>query len=151
MARTRKPTGRKPRARDYAAETERRNTVARSKGYASYYDYRVRGQSKGTPTTARASGERLRRLRGHASGQDLRSAARDGDLLVASMGGRNDQGQWTRVDITLIGSDGGEREYVLQGRRQVSKAYITQLVADLEAVGVIFSPAPSLDLRRMGA
>jgi hypothetical protein len=66
------------------------------------------------------------------------------------MGGRDAQGRYTRVDITLVQSDGGEREYVLSGRA-LTKDRLARLVAELEAAGVIFSPAPSLDLRRMGS
>lgn len=145
MARPRKQVVR-VRKRDYKAEYARRQARARELGFEGYYGRRIR---RGQPAEVAAPrGERLRAARGHASGGDLRSQARDGDLLIGSLGGRNALGRYTRVDITLVGSDGGEKEYVLQGK-QLGKAYLQRLVSDLEAAGVIFSPAPSLDLRRI--
>lgn len=136
----------KGRPRDYKAEYARRQARARELGFESYYARRVRA---GLPPSAPAPrGETLRRRRGHAAGGDLRAVARDGDLLIASLGGRRKDGRFTRVDITLIQADGGEREFVLRGR-QLRKDYLLRLVADLEARGVIFSPAPSLDLRQI--
>jgi hypothetical protein len=131
--------------RDYKAAYARRNARARALGFTSYYDQRVR---KGRLSAPRPTGAALRRLRGHASGRDLLATARDGDVVIASMGGRDANGKYHHVDITLLGSDGGDLEFTLRGP-QMKTSYLKQLVADLEAKGVAFSPAPSLDLRRI--
>lgn len=135
------------RRRDYAAEYKRRQARARALGYESYYARRVR---KGAPPSApKPSGAALRRARGHAAGRDLARSSRDGDLLIASLGGRDLQGRYHRVDVTVIPADGGdEREFTLRGS-QLSPEYLQRLVDDLERRGVIFSPSPSLDLRQI--
>jgi ribosomal protein L27 len=131
--------------RDYAAAYKRRDARARALGFKSYYDQRVR---KGKLSAPRPTGAALRRARGHASGRDLLATARDGDVVVASMGGRDAQGRYRQIDITLLGSDGGDLEFTLRGS-QMKASYLRRLVADLGAKGVTFSPAPSLDLRRI--
>ena len=149
MARTRKPQGKtlsvayeRRISRYLAAHPGASRSQARGHAGGSEYQRRTRKYLRAHPGASPAQ------ARGHASGADLRRRARDGDLLVASMGGRNAQGQYTNVSVTLVGADGGEREYLLRGQ-QIRKGYLVKLVADLEAAGVIFSPAPSLDLRRM--
>lgn len=139
---------RKPR--DWKAAYRRRNERARALGYKSYYDYRAHGHGSTPPSAPRATGAQLRRLRGHASGADLAQTAdrRQGSLVVATLGGRDGSGRYRRVDVTLIGDDGSETEFTLQGP-QLRKDYLQALVDDLEAAGVVFSPAPSLDLRRI--
>jgi hypothetical protein len=128
--------------------TARDNARARALGYDSYYDLRVHDYGRLSPDQPRARGELLRRLRGHASGSDLKRDAAEGDLVVGSMGRRDAKGHYRQVDVTIIHADGGEGEYRLQGS-QLDRDYLLDLVEELEADGVIFSPAPSLDLRRM--
>lgn len=168
MARKRQPPPAERPKRDYAAAYARRNARARAQGYESYYDYRVRGQSKGTPSTPRATGEKLARLRGHVGPGDLARDARDGDYLVAGAvvwhpQSRAKVGLWerrVRITVTRIDTQGRSHEYVLHGRRTsrdrssaqtLVRRKLEQLVATLEKRGVTFSPAPSQDLRRMAA
>jgi hypothetical protein len=136
------------RPRNYAAEYARRQARARQRGFESYYARRVRGGAAATPETPAPRGERLRRLRGHASGADMRREAGDGAQVTAQLGGRDGRGRYHRVDVTVIDPDGREHEYQLQGRR-IERDYLEALVADLDARGIIFSPAPSLDLRKI--
>jgi hypothetical protein len=170
MARPRKPrSGRvvRVRKRDYAAEYARRQARARELGYASYYGRRVR---LGKPASASAPrGRELARARGHDTTiRDLARDAEDGDLLIASAvvwwpESKNEVGRWdrrVRIDITLnrMTGSGGQFEYTLHGRetengrvRSLARQKLENLVAKLERKGVVFSPAPSLDLRRMAA
>src|ERR1035437_5505534 len=89
------------RKRDYAAEYARRQAKARSLGYTGYYARRIR---LGAPASAPAPrGAELAVRRGHrgkgepGTGGDLRGRARDGDLLIASMGARNAAGEYTNL------------------------------------------------------
>ncbi len=125
-----------------------RNERARAKGYESYYDYRAHDYGRIPPDQPRITGRALRRLRGHASAADLVREAMPGDLVVGSMGDRDAKGRFHQVDITVIHADGGESEYRLRGRT-LDRAALLALVAELDEGDVIFSPAPSLDLRRM--
>lgn len=143
-----RPPQRKPAVRDWKAAYRRRDERAKALGYKSYYDYRAHEHGKLPPSAPRATGAKLRRLRGHASGADLARQARAGALVVATLGGKDGHGRYHRVDVSLIGADGREEEFTLQGA-QLRKDYLTQLVEDLEADGVVFSPAPSMDLRRV--
>jgi hypothetical protein len=52
------------------------------------------------------------------------------------------------VDVTVIDADGREHVYGLQGR-QIEREYLEALAAELDARGIKFSPAPSLDLRKI--
>jgi hypothetical protein len=137
-----------PRKRNYAAEYARRQQRARERGFENYYARRIRGGKAATPETPRPAGERLRRLRGHASGADMRREAGDGAQVMAQLGGRDSQGRYHRVDVTVIAADGREHEYQLQGQ-QIERDYLEALAAELGARGMIFSPAPSLDLRKI--
>lgn len=132
-----------------ASAWAKRNARARALGYRNYYDYRAHGYGSRPAAEPAFRGEKLRQLRGHASGADLAAAARPGDLIVATMGSRDSQGRYRSIDILLVGADGDDQEFQIRQRHQLTRDYLTALVADLEAAGAIFSPAPSLDLRRI--
>src|ERR1035437_8640833 len=154
MARSRTPKGSRTvrvRKRDYAAGDARRQAKARSLGYTGYYGRRIR---LGAPASvARPRGAVLATRRGHrgkgepGTGGGLRRRARDGDLLIASMGARNAAGEYTNLSITLVSSDGGEHASLLSGA-QSKRAARGKGGAEREAAGGICSPAPSPDRRR---
>ena len=141
------PRKKKP-ARAWKAAYRRRDQRARDLGYKNYYDYRAHGNGATPPSAPRSTGNRLRVLRGHASGADLIRAAGRGGFVIATLGGRDGIGRYTRVDVTLIADDGSETDFLLRGK-QLEKDYLAQLVDDLERAGVTFSPNPSGDLRQI--
>lgn len=127
----------------------RRNARARALGYRSYYDYRAHDNGKLPPDAPRLRGARLRRARGHASAADLVRGSGPGTLVTAvpDPTSRQADGTYSRVYITAIDDDGADREYLLRGAA-LSQSAIDRLVGDLDARGAVFSPSPSLDVRR---
>lgn len=105
-----------------SAAWERRNALARARGYENYYDYRAHGY--GTRET-KASGEQLRQLRGHASGSDLLTWAKPGGATVSRITGRDAQGRRTKVEVQYI-DERGMRSFTLRGR-QVDQDYLDML------------------------
>lgn len=100
-----------------SAAWERRNAAARAKGYASYYDYRAHDFGKMAPGTPRASGEKLRRLRGHAG---------TGDLEKAVLSGRVEQVDVVQTGtdqflVTVTMKDGTVRSYTIKGAKNVER------------------------------
>ena len=131
--------------------------MARKRGYASYYEYRALYDSGRIPPggTPLRKGERGA-ARGHGAGQEraFRRFIRAGDLLVCDVraavatydAGRQLYGLVRKQVIPLLGSRRRVREFEL---RRISKAGLAALIAFEEQVGVQFSPAPSLDQRRL--
>lgn len=128
------------RPRDFAAEYRRRQENARRLGFGSYYERRVAGVPRGE----RAG------VRGHRGKADFLASLREGDLILCDIGSvRFDaaRGRYGPIWKTVIPASGGrEREFVLRNQTR------TSLLATVEKEvrrGVIFSPSPSLDQRRL--
>lgn len=101
-----------------SAYWQRRNAAARAKGYQNYYDYRAHGYGREAPEAPRATGERLRRLRGHAAGADLLALVRSGrvELAIVEPGAKGGDGKYTSARIVLTLDDMDERVYWLRGK-----------------------------------
>jgi hypothetical protein len=146
-----------PRRRDYAAEYARRQQRARQAGFGSYYQRRVAGVPKG---------ERAR-VRGHRGRADFLASLREGDLIVCDITSVKTRTRrrrlpdrrfksgyrvvadevYTAIYKTVIPADNGvEREYVL---RNLTHDELLAAIEEEEARGVVFSPQPSLDQRRL--
>lgn len=113
---------------------QKRNAAARAKGYRNYYDYRAHDFGRMAPGTPRASGERLRRLRGHAGVGDLNRAVRSGrvELVNAVQTGSDPP----TFDVLVVMSDGSQRTYTLKG-----KAAVDRFAGQLQAAGPDGEPA----------
>lgn len=101
-----------------SAYWQARNERARQAGYKNYYDYRVHGYGKEPPAAPRPTGERLRRLRGHAAAADLGSLIRSGrvELAIVEPGAKGPDGKYTSARIVLTLDDMDERVYWLRGK-----------------------------------
>lgn len=133
-----------------AAQTpwQRRNAAAQARGYRNYYDYRVHRFGKIPPGQPPVAGEEKQRLRGHRSRADLVRTLGPGDLISVAGGARDpDTGRYDWVEILVIDADGREQMYRLR-REHLIGEQLESLVTDLEGKGAVFSPSPSLDLRR---
>lgn len=149
MARPRKP------ARPSAA-WEKRNAKARALGYRNYYDYRAHDYGKQPASAPPAQGARLRRLRGHAGRADFLADLGEGDLIIMPNGlssiefdedARDGEGAYVEiVKLVIDGDTGADRTYIL---RNLTRDELIETIAAEEAKGAIFSPAPSLDQRRL--
>lgn len=125
------------RQRNYALEYARRQARARSLGYGSYYERRVRAGAP--PSAPKPTGEALARVRGHRGYRDLLRGLRDGDIVQVDPGSpRDDKGRWKVVRITVLDAQGNEHTYTL---RNVSDEKVRALLERMENVGAISSPA----------
>lgn len=127
------------RQRNYAAEYRRRQEIARQRGFRSYYERRVVGVAKG---------ERAR-VRGHRSRADFLASLREGDVILCDITSVwiLPSGRYSPIWKTVIPANGGrEREFVL--RNQTRASLLAAIEAEIRA-GVIFSPSPSMDQRRL--
>lgn len=131
-----------------SAGWERRNARARALGYESYYDYRAHDNGRLPPSAPRLRGGPLRRSRGHASLADLEALVerRGAELVVIPVGLERDaKGCWGKIDVLVLLPDGSERHFVLRGK-QAAVARLERLRDKLEAAGVRWLAAPSLDV-----
>lgn len=96
----------------------------------------------------RLSGEKLRQARGHASAADLERAATPGSLVTTIGEGRQADGTYRVLRVTVIDLDGHQREFVLRGR-QAKGAQLRRTIRAVAAGGAVFSPTPSLDINEM--
>lgn len=127
------------RKRDYAAEYARRQERAKQLGFGSYYERRTAGVPRG---------ERAR-VRGHRGRADFLSTLREGDLILCDITSIRLQpnGRYSPIWKTVIPANGGrEREYALRNQTRES---LLQAILEEERRGVIFSPSPSMDQRRL--
>lgn len=128
---------RKPR--DFKAEYQRRQAQAREQGFRSYYERRVTGVPRGQRA----------KVRGHRSRSDFLASLREGDLILCDIASVTiaPSGRYGPIWKTVIPADGGvEREYVL---RNQTRASLLAAILEEERRGVIFSPSPSMDQRRL--
>lgn len=149
MARARRGS---PGGTPRSVRTERDNARARALGYASYYDYRLHGSGRIPPDQAPpapGTAERAR-ARGHRGIRDLERSLRSGDVVILPDGlasiGKDARGNYTRIRVLVVKEDGREQRFT------ISRAKYERMVKMLDrasAAGAIFSPAPSLDLRRL--
>ena len=145
------------RQRDYRAEYERRQQRAREQGFGSYYEERVKGVPKGERS----------RARGHRGTRDFVASLREGDLILCDISSvtmrtrtrrrpdkRFKRGYrllkdqvYSAIEKTVIPASGArEREFTL---RNLTRAELLAVIEEEEERGVIFSPSPSMDQRRL--
>lgn len=135
-----------------SVRTARDDARARALGYRDYYDYRLHGSGRvppDRPAPPAGSAERAA-ARGHRGVRDLERSLRPGDVIVLPDGlasiGKDARGNYTRIRVLVVKDDGREQRFT------ISRAKYQRMVLLLErasAAGAIFSPAPSLDLRRL--
>lgn len=101
-----------------SAYWQARNRRAQALGYKNYYDYRAHGYGAQPPQAPRATGERLRRLRGHAAAAGLAATAASGrvELAIVEPGSKGKDGKYDSARIVLTLDDGSERVYWLRGK-----------------------------------
>lgn len=134
------------RQRNYRAEYERRQQRARERGFRDYYEQRTRDR----PGGEKPAPEELARRRGHRSRKDFLDSLREGDIILCDITGvefNRATGRYGVIWKTVIPAAGGEeREYSL--RNQTRSSLRLTIEQEVER-GVIFSPSPSLDQRRL--
>lgn len=145
-------------ARPRKAETpyERRNRLARAKGYASYYDYRMHDSGRIPPGPLRITPAERARRRGHRGRADFLRSLGEGDLIILPYGlssveydedARDGEGAYVEiVKLVIDGEHGDEREYVL---RNLTRDELIDTIEEEQRRGAVFSPSPSLDQRRL--
>ena len=131
-----------------SAAYARRNAAARLLGYRSYYDYRIHNHGAIPPGERAPGGEARARLRGHRGAADYRASLSAETLVTVQSTDRKADGQLTKVTLLVIYPGGRSRTFVLRGKALKSEQ-LKALVRDTEAAGAIFSPSPSLDVRRI--
>lgn len=99
-----------------SSKWEARNERARSLGYESYYDYRAHGYGRDAPSSPRASGEDLARLRGHRGASDLEAISHRIDVLTIMPASRDSLGRWVTATVLVELTDGTTREYTLRAK-----------------------------------
>jgi hypothetical protein len=129
----------RPRRKAVSAAYARRNARARALGFESYYDYRAHDHGRRAPSEPRSTGAALRRLRGHASRADLLDQLGEDKLLAVGGTTRGADGRYRSVSLTLVNTNGDEREFTLRGK-QLERAAMRELVDALESSGVVVDP-----------
>lgn len=142
-----------------SAYWQRRNEAARAKGYKNYYDYRAHGYGAEPPAAPRATGERLRRLRGHASRAGLEQLVRSGrvELAIVEPGAKGADGLYSEARVVLTLDDMDERVFWLRGKalqseqaRQLGQAIRDGGAVLLDAYGLL-GPATAAEGPREAA
>lgn len=142
MPRTRKQPAR-------SAVYQRRNERARALGYRSYYDYRTHDNGRLAPDQPRPKGQRLKRLRGHASAQDLIKEIKQGELVLVDDYLRDRKtGRYRWVDLKVLDRNSRERIYRLRDK-QLEVKWLRKLVKAIDDKGAVISPNASFDLRKL--
>ena len=145
---------RKPRRRDYRAETARREELNRERGYATAYAKRVEGTERGSRERARA--------RGHGSDdyarllKEIRRFLRElgtGDMIVMPEGiasvERDGRGRYRRIHKLVFDAEdmlAPPRDYVFA---KITRPRLVRLIDAEDARGATWAPAPSQDQRRL--
>lgn len=139
----------RPVRKRLSAAYERRNELARQKGYRSYYDYRIHNHGAIAPDQPAPTGNARARLRGHRSLADLKAALKPGTLVIVQSTDRDPKtGRLRRAEVLLVDEKGRQRTFRLNGR-ELTRAKIDELATAVEKKRAVFSPSPSLDLRRI--
>lgn len=147
MARSRRPAPQKPGG---SSAYQRRNERARAAGYRNYYDQRLHaGRPPGADLPPKGSAERAR-LRGHRGTADLVRSLRPGDVIVVPNGlpdiVKDAKGRYAKVEVMVLRDDGSTDRFTMRRRTYEQMAGTLEQMA---AKGAMFSPSPSLDLRRL--
>jgi hypothetical protein len=149
MARSRRPSSAgTPRS----VRTARDNARARAAGYKSYYDFRLHGSGRvapGVAAPAKGSAERAR-LRGHRGAADLVRNLKPGDVIVVPNGlpdiAKDAKGRYAKIEVMVLRDDGSTDRFTI---RRSTYERMAGLLEQMAAKGAVFSPSPSLDLRRI--
>lgn len=98
-----------------SAAWERRNELARAKGFRNYYEYRTRT----APGEAKPSADVLRRRRGHAGRADLDRTLKAGNVELISVV----QTRWDppTFELLLTMKDGSQRTFFVKGEAEVRR------------------------------
>lgn len=125
---------------------ERRNAAARAAGYESYYDYRVHNYGQ-APASAPVTSEMREAGRGHRSLADLNRMIGSGRVEYLSPTGieRGAGGRWKTIHVAVFTRDGKQRDFYLRGR-QASESRLLRLRERLDAEGIHYLDAPSVDV-----
>jgi len=96
-----------------SAGWQRRNELARAKGYRNYYDYRMHRYGVRPPEEEIPRGEAGYRLRGQHGPAALRLLLLRPEriALVVEIPEANKKGQWTHMRFVITFTDGNIREY----------------------------------------
>jgi hypothetical protein len=70
-------------------------------------------------------------------------------VYVTGTGPRDNQGRYKWVEIRVIDKTGAERDFRLRGA-QASAKRLEEITGTAKEKGAVLSPAPSLDIRRLG-
>lgn len=131
---------------------QRRNERARALGYRNYYDYRIHDHGRLAPNVAppaAGSAERTR-LRGHRGTADLVRTLKPGDVIVVPDGlpdvTKDAKGRYAKIEVLVLRDDGLSDRFTIRRRTYEQMA---GLLEKMSGKGAMFSPSPSLDLRRI--
>lgn len=146
MARPRKPP----------TPYERRNARAQALGYRNYYDYRLHFNGRVPPGPINVTPAERRQRRGHRGRADFLASLREGDLIILPRGlssvefdedARDGEGAYIEVEKLVIHARSGrESTWVL---RNLTRDEMIDTIFREQQRGAVFSPAPSLDQRRL--
>ncbi len=130
-----------------------RNARARALGYRDYYDYRLHDNGRIPPGPLKLTPEERERRRGHAGTSDFKRFIREGDLVdcdVRAVDRDPRTGLYRRIEKRVIPPpfQRRRRERVFTLTR-LTRAQLIALIEYELQVGVIFSPQPSRDQRRL--
>ena len=131
------------RPRNYSAEQARRNEIARSLGFRSAYDRRIRGGATATPETPKPEGAELTRARGHRADyltQILREIEPRSLIMVSTNLGnleRNERGNWDEIPVSAFTPDAEQIEFVLY---DISEDELDWFIDELDYLDVDYSP-----------
>lgn len=132
---------------------ERRNELARARGYRNYYDYRIHDNGRIPAGEPPLQGGARARARGHTGRSDfLRLIRANPDAYVLPVGLRRwPNGQWALIHILVLLPDGTERHFYLRSRPgaendPASQRSLEFLKAELQASGNYVVAAPSIDV-----
>lgn len=144
------------RPRDYKAEHARRQASAKARGFESAYQQRVAGVPRGERATVRGHGLPSGFLRSLSSGDQIILAdpissieLYTGFRWVTVNGVRKRQPveRYRLIrKLVIYARTGRERRWNL---RRLTRAELRSTIRKEEAKGVVFSPAPSRDQRRL--
>lgn len=127
----------------------RRNQRARTAGFSSYYDQRVR---RGQLTNERPTGEALRTARGHAGRSGLLDYLQENDVVMlyrhVKDHERDAQGRWKVIEKIVHPDRPGRRERRFVLRNVSDRALRALIKAELER-GAQMTLIPSLDQQKL--
>lgn len=89
-------------------------------------------------------------MRGHRGAADLVRTLKPGDVLVVPDGlpdiRKDARGRYAKIEVLVLREDGRSERFTVRRRTYEQMA---RLLAAMSAKGAMFSPSPSLDLRRL--